>query len=61
MHNMQWFFLFANAGLWEVGLKEMKESEVHTLASSALCVDILRGILRVNELEAAMSEMGSLE
>lgn len=53
--------LFANAGVWEVGLKEMKISrvepeeteDVDTLASSAFCVDIPRGILRANELESA--------
>lgn len=61
--------LFANAGVWVVSLKEMKESkaepeeteDVHTLASSAFCVDIPRGILRANDLESALSEMSSPE
>lgn len=45
--------LFANAGVWEVCLKEMKVSrvepeeteDVDTLASSAFCVDIPKGYL----------------
>lgn len=56
-----WYLLFANAAVWEVGLKEMKVSriepeqteDVDPLASSAFCVDIPRGILRANELESA--------
>lgn len=53
--------MFANAAVWELGLKEMKVSrieleeteDVDTLASSAFCVDIPRGILCANELESA--------
>lgn len=56
-----WYLLFANAAVWEVGLKEMKVSriepeqteDVDPLASSTFCVDIPRGILRANELESA--------